>query len=233
MRCGSTAASTIPADLSEWIGIMLSCAVFYQIAMKGYSLGALLSAVLLFGSCQRQQYFLFRPAGNTHSSVAAVAREPLAPASEPAATPAPELLAELPTASSNPPKPTRAYGAMPSPTATVKAPVASSIRSAALQIMPDTSLVRQATKTPLHKIKETDLLTKIARVIGVLFILLGVAAFVVAFSTTSGWTILAFLLYGFAYLLISIPFMVFRGKNSPRRQELKRRRAARKAAASQ
>ncbi|AII52957.1 hypothetical protein N008_13350 [Hymenobacter sp. APR13] len=106
------------------------------------------------------------------------------------------------------------------------------VTPAKLQIAPDTSLIRPAVDIPLRKIKETDLFTKLVRVVGVLVLLAAIALFITAFTTTStGWTAFAFLLYGSTALLMSIPFFLFRGKNSPRRQELERRRAARKAAA--
>lgn len=211
---------------------MLSCAVFYQITMKKYSLGAWLGAVLLLGSCQSQQDFLFRPASVTHASIAAY--EPLQPASEPADTPAPELTAELPAVSRNPTKYRHARAFLPEPTATAKVQMAGSAQPAALQVAPDTSVTRPAANIPIRKIKETDWLTKFVRVLGVFVVLAAIALFITAFTAaTSGWTALAFFLYGFIVLMISIPFFVFRGKNSPRRQELERRRAARKAATGQ
>lgn len=201
--------------------------------MRGYSLGALLSAVLLFGNCQKQA-FLFRPTAATRTSEAAVAREPLEPAAEATAMSVPELTAQMPVsaASSAAAEVSSARLVLVQPTTTAKPPLVGSVQLAASQIVPDTALVRSSADTPLHKIKETDLFTKLVRVVGVLLFLAAIALFITAFTTTSaGWTAFAFLLYGSTVLLMSIPFFIFRGKDSPRRQELERRRAARKAAA--
>jgi hypothetical protein len=203
--------------------------------MKKYPLVALSSAfLLLLGSCQSQRAFLFQPKDATHTSATAVAHELLEPASVATAAPAPELTAELPTtpASSNPTRYRR--GQVPSLQVVdaVKAPGISTIQPAAFQVTPDTSLVRANAPIPIRQIKETDLFTKLLRVMGVLVVVAAIALLITAFTTTSmGWTALAFGLYGIVALLLSIPFFVFRGKDSPRRQEMERRRAAKKAAA--
>ncbi|WBA40197.1 hypothetical protein [Hymenobacter canadensis] len=199
--------------------------------MKDYSLFALLGALLLLSSCQSQQAFLFRPTVATHSSAAGMAREPLEPASEHTAIPVPELTAELPIAASNSPaKYSRAHLPPVRPTATE--PITNLVQPAALRVAPDTALVRPAADIPLHKIKETSNLTKVVRALGVLLLLFGAVLFLVPFFTSlPGWTFLAYFLYGLLVMLLSLPLLIFRSKNSPRQQELERRRAARKAAA--
>ncbi|WBO83113.1 hypothetical protein [Hymenobacter yonginensis] len=197
--------------------------------MKGYISMALLSAAVLLGSCQSQQAFLFRPASSTYT--AAAEPELLQPTAESAVVP--ELTAELPTSAVryNAVRPART---VPTPLseATATALALEPVTPAKLQLAPDTALIRPAADIPLRKIKETDLFTKLVRVVGVLVLLAAIALFITAFTTTStGWTAFAFLLYGSTALLMSIPFFLFRGKDSPRRQELERRRAARKAAA--
>ncbi|MBC6610754.1 hypothetical protein H8B15_07455 [Hymenobacter sp. BT507] len=97
-------------------------------------------------------------------------------------------------------------------------------------ILPDTSSAQQAIEPTPQQIRDADILNRALRVIGVLFLLLGVVFVIAAFAF--GTTILSpvYVVYGLFSILLSVPFLLFVSRNSTRGLMLQKARAARRAA---
>ncbi|QNH63255.1 hypothetical protein [Hymenobacter sediminicola] len=95
---------------------------------------------------------------------------------------------------------------------------------------PDTSLVRQrATGPTAEQIKAADTRTSTANIFGVILLLLGTGMLIAGISI-GGWGGLALFAYGLVPMILSVPLIIFKSKNSTRRLAKEKLRAERKAA---
>ncbi|MBD2714805.1 hypothetical protein KBK19_07145 [Microvirga sp. STR05] len=195
--------------------------------MKLYSvLACRFLAVLLLSGCQGAHVatLLPRTASYAPAPVSQADDSPVAAASDArpvaAATPAePVLLAST------------AATAAPMPAPSIGRPLAPDMpRQQFVQALPDTSRVQQQPNGPTaEQIKEADKRTTTVNIFGVLLLLLGLGLLIGGISV-GGWGGLALFVYGFVPLILSIPLMIFRSKNSTRRLASEKLKAERKAA---
>ena len=205
--------------------ISVSCRTLLLLSMKLYSvLGCLFVAVLLLTGCQSARPVVLLPSAGSYVSAPVRPQNTAAPA-EPAReataadTSVPELTASLPVEGAD----AEARSVRPQRLAlhTLK-PV--------LLVAPDTSLVRQQTAGPTaEQIKAADSRTTTVNIFGVVLLVLGIGLLVAGISV-GGWGGLALFVYGFVPLILSIPLMIFRSKNSTRRLANEKLKAERKAA---
>lgn len=98
-------------------------------------------------------------------------------------------------------------------------------------VLPDTSTRQSSVGPTLQQIRNADIMNRALRVIGILFLIIGVALITTAFSIgSSGLGPFIALVYGVITILFSIPFLLFKSRYSTRRLSLEKRRAARRAA---
>jgi len=91
---------------------------------------------------------------------------------------------------------------------------------------PDTSKTHRTTEPAPQQIREADNFTKVIRILGIAFLAVGAMMLIVGLAST-GWVSVIYFAYGLVILAFSVPFLIFRSKNSTRSFLVKKQRAAR------